>query len=266
MIKSWGPGALTSYAAIRGRVEFDGRIFFRELVSALVLDTSPRDSVLGRVLRDNSYFLAVGQVSAQKRETPREAEPSIPFSSIAPEMERFAEQERVRTVGERHLARLLVELGTNNAWGFMSLNPTPVYRRVRELELGPDFSEADLKGWHGLIDTNVVLKARDPVWRMNWREVSHSFAGEPVTIWISTVTLRELDSFPLRHREPDLRRKASAFAAWFGTNVRTRGDLREVAIGNGVRFKFWKAEEAETADTKFSSRRKAYGTKAYGSS
>jgi hypothetical protein len=165
------------------------------------------------------------------------------------QIERFAEDEHVRTVGERHIARLLVEFGSNNAWGFLGLNPQHIYDEVRKLELGPDFTQADLQGWHGIIDTNAVLKSRERIWEINWREVSASADDEPVTVWISTVTLHELDVMPLRYREPDLRRKASAFAAWFNDRVQAKSDLVEIPLGDGVRFKFWKASPAVTADT-----------------
>lgn len=249
MILSWNAGAQAAYAAIRGRVHDDGRIFLNELISGLVLDTPPNQSLLGRVLRDPNFFLATGKVTATRRQIPNEADNWNPFSFFALAIERYAEQEKVRTVGERHIAKLLVDIGKQNRFGTLGLNPQVIHDEVRRLEIGPDFTEADLAGWHGIIDTNVVLKSREKIWEINWREISKSAQDAPVTIWISTVTLRELDVLPLRYREPDLRRKASAFAAWFSDKVQAKSDRREIPLGDGVRFRFWRASPAVTADT-----------------
>lgn len=249
MILSWNVGAQASYAAVRGRVEDDGRIFLKELISALVLDTSPNGSVLGRVLRTPDFFLSVGKVTATRRLVPSERDEWNYFGQIALAAERFAEQEGVRTVGERHLAKVLIEFGRNKRFADLGLDIQRIHDEVRRLEIGPDFTEADLKGWHGLIDTNVILKSRMKPWEIDWRKISNSPNDVPVTIWISTVTLEELDTIPLRYREPELRRKASAFAVWFNEKVRKEEDFSEVPLGNDMRFRFWRALPAVTPDT-----------------
>jgi len=259
MIVSWNAGSLASYAAIRGRVEDDGRIFLRELISALVLDTPPNQSLLGRVLRDPNFFVALGQVTATRRQVPSEREPWNQFSQFALQIERIADQEKVRMVGERHIAKLLVELGQNNEFGFLGLIPKLVHDEVRRLEIGPDFTDHDLKGWHGLIDTNVVLRSKKKVQDIDWREISKSAKTEPVTIWISTVTLHELDTMPLRFREPEPRHKATAFTVWFNERVRTREDLNEILLRDNMRFKFWRLFLPRRPTLKFLSRPIACG-------
>jgi hypothetical protein len=82
MILSWNAGALAAYAAIRGRVHDDGRIFLDELISGLVLDTPPNQSLLGRVLRDPNFFLATGKVTATRRQMPNEADNWNPLASL----------------------------------------------------------------------------------------------------------------------------------------------------------------------------------------
>jgi hypothetical protein len=143
-----------------------------------------------------------------------------------------------------------VELGgTDNRFAFLSLNPKLVYDEVRRLELGPDFTAAELAGWHGLIDTNVVLKSKQNLWEANWRALTQTSPPEPVTIWVSTTVLAELDSIPLHHKDPDVRRKATAFTMWLKKKVRTKEDLREVALLHGARLKFWESLPAETPDS-----------------
>jgi hypothetical protein len=235
---------------MRRRLNDDGTLQFQELISALTLDTLPNQSLIGRVLRDPNIWQASGHVAATKRLTPLQQDSQHQFSQFALEIERFAEREAARRVGERHIARLLVELGgNNNTFAFLSLNPKLVYDEVRRLELGPDFTAAELAGWHGLIDTNVVLKSKQNLWEANWRALTQTSPPEPVTIWVSTTVLAELDSIPLHHKDPDVRRKATAFTMWLKKKVRTKEDLREVALLHGARLKFWESLPAETPDS-----------------
>lgn len=248
MIRSWNAGALTSYAAIRGRVQDDGRIFLSELISGLVVDTPPNGSLLGRVLRDANVWLAAGKVTAARRQEPDESDHWNQFSQFGLAIENHAERENVRTVGERHIAKFLIDLGQTNRFARLGLNPQTVYEHVRKLELGPEFTDADLKGWHGLIDTNTVLKSRKKLWEIPWREISAAKTG-PVTIWISTVTLHELDTLPLYHRESWVREKARGFAVWFNERLKSPADFHEIALTDEVRFKFWKALPGITPDS-----------------
>lgn len=103
-------------------------------------------------------------------------------------------------------------------------------------------------GWHGIIDTNIVLKSRQAIPDINWRDVANEQTG-PVTIWVSTVTLHELDTLPLYHRESWVRQKARNFAVWFNERIKTKADFHEIALGNDVKVRFWKASPGVTPDT-----------------
>jgi PIN domain-containing protein len=242
-VLSWSPGALACYQAVRGRLNDDGTIYLGELISALTLDTLPGQSLLGRVLRDTTIWLALHNVTATKRPVPSRQDMTDNFSGFAFAVERIAREERSRSVGERHIAKRLVELGQNNAFGFIGLNPQPVYEEVRKLEVSLDLGEDELRGWHGMIDTNIILKSNRKFWEIDWRQatgVSMDFAYNTITIWLSTVLLHELDAIPTYHRDPDIKRKAAAFTAWLNGKLRTPRDVDLLMLAERVRIKFWR--------------------------
>jgi hypothetical protein len=102
-------------------------------------------------------------VTATKRQVPEQLDSTDNFSGFAFAVERIAREDGSRTVGERHIAKRVVEIGQNR-FGFMSFDPQRVYDEVRRLEIGLDLSDEELKGWHGLIDTNIVLKSDRNFW------------------------------------------------------------------------------------------------------
>jgi hypothetical protein len=172
------------------------------------------------------------------------------FAGFAFAVERFAKAEQSRTVGERHIAQRLEEIdGPSHRFAFMALNTKRVYEAVRALEVGPDFSSAEVAGWHGLIDTNIVLKSKSKFWEIDWRTITGVPLDMPwstITIWLSTVLLHELDAIPTYHRDPDIKRRASAFTGWLNTKLRKPEDVQEVWLGKQLRLKFWRVPVSDT--------------------
>jgi hypothetical protein len=125
----------------------------------------------------------------------------------------------------------------------MSLNPQRVYEEVSKLEVGLDVGEEELKGWHGMIDTNIILKSDTKFWEIDWRKatgVRMDFAYNIITIWFSTVLLHELDAIPTYHRDPEIKRKAATFTAWLNSKLRTPQDVDLLMLAERVRIKFWR--------------------------
>lgn len=240
VVLSWNSGALACYQALRGRLNYNGDIFLAELVSALTLDTLPTQSLIGRVLRDPAIWTPAN-LGATMRATPFQADSTDNFSTFAFAVERIAREERARTVGERHIAKRLVEIGQNNRFGFLGLDAQRVHQEVRRLELGPEFSDAELAGWHGLIDTSIVLQSKDPFSKVNWRLVALTAKPTPVTLWLSTALLHELDAIPLYHRSDEVRIRARDFSRWLAAKLQKPEDVREIQLGDGVRVKIWSA-------------------------
>jgi len=254
---SWNLGAVACYEAIRGRLLYDGNIYLSDLVSALAIDTPPNQSLLGGILRDTTIWHGT---SSLVRAAPRSAgyqedNPNLDrrldsfenFAGFAFAVERLAKAEGARTVGERHIAQRLVEIdGPNHHFAFMSLNTQSVHEEVRRLELGPEFSDAELAGWHGLIDTSIVLQSKEPFAKVNWRLVSLTIKPTPVTLWLSTALLHELDAIPLYHRSDEVRVRARDFSRWLATKLQKPEDVGEIHLGDGVRVKIWPAPLSDT--------------------
>jgi hypothetical protein len=248
-VLSWNPGALACYQAIRGRLNDDGTIYLRQLVSALTLDILPNQSLIGRVLRDTSIWLAFNNVTATKRQVPEQLDSTDNFSGFAFAVERIAREDGSRTVGERHIAKRLVEVGQNR-FGFMSLDPQRVYEEVRRLEIGLDLSDEELKGWHGLIDTNIILKSDKKFWEVDWRKATGVGLNRPynlITIWLSTVLLHELDAIPTYHRDPEIKRKAATFTRWLNSKLGSPEDVDLLLLAERVRIKFWRQPVSDAA-------------------
>ena len=242
-VLSWNPGALACYQAIRSRLNDDGTIYLSELLSALTLDTLPNQSLIGRVLRDPTIWVAFNNINAIKRQVALQTDSTDNFSGFAFAVERIAREDGSHSVGERHIAKRLVEIGQNNRFGFMSLNPQRVYEEVRRLEVGLDLSEDELRGWNGLIDTNIILKSDKKFWEIDWRKATGVGIDWPyniITIWLSTVLLHELDAIPTYHRDPEIKRKAAAFTAWLNSKLRTPQDVDLLMLDVRVRVKFWR--------------------------
>jgi hypothetical protein len=248
-VLSWNPGALACYQAIRGRLNDDGTIYLRQLVSALTLDILPNQTLIGRVLRDTSIWLAFNNVTATKRQVPEQLDSTDNFSGFAFAVERIAREDGSRTVGERHIAKRLVEVGQNR-FGFMSLDPQRVYEEVRRLEIGLDLSDEELKGWHGLIDTNIILKSDKKFWEVDWRKATGVGLNRPynlITIWLSTVLLHELDAIPTYHRDPEIKRKAATFTRWLNSKLGSPEDVDLLLLAERVRIKFWRQPVSDAA-------------------
>lgn len=242
-ILSWTPGARACYAAIRGRLNDDGTVMLSDIVAALALDTVPNQTLLGQALLNPGIWLASQYATATRRQVPRQHDSSDNFGGFAFAVERIAREDGSRSVGERHIAKRLVELGRDNRFGFLSLNPQAVYDEVRRLEIGLDLSNEELRGWHGLLDTNIILKSEKSFWDIDWREatgVRLDFAYNMITIWLSTVLLHELDAIPLYHRDPEVKRKAGAFTWELNKRLRTPQDVDLLLLAERVRIKFWR--------------------------
>jgi hypothetical protein len=240
---------LACYQAIRGRLNGDGTINLSELLSALTLDTLPNQSLIGRVMRDATVWLAFNNVTATKRQVARQQDSTENFSGFAFAVERIAREDGSHSVGERHIAKRLVDIGQNR-FGFLSFDPKRVYDEVRKLEIGLDLSEEELRGWHGMIDTNIVLKSDTPFWEIDWRKATGVGLDWPynlITIWLSTVLLHELDAIPTYHRDPDVRRKAVAFTKWLNSKLRRPQDVDLLVLAERVRIKFWRQPVTDLA-------------------
>ncbi len=239
-VLSWNAGAVACYEALRGRLHYNGHISLAELVSALALDTLPNQSLVGRVLRNPAIWTPSDHLGTTMRATPFREDSTDNFTTFTFAVERIAREEGARTVGERHIAKRLVEIGQSR-FGFLGLDPQRVYEEVRRLELGPEFSEAELAGWHGLIDTSIVLQSKDPFSKVNWRLVSLTAKPGRVTLWLSTALLHELDAIPLYHRSDDVRIRARDFSRWLGTKLKRPEDVQEIQLGDCVRIRIWSA-------------------------
>jgi hypothetical protein len=251
-ILSWNGGAVACYEAVRGRLLYDGNIYLSDLVSALAIDTLPNQSLLGRILRDTTIWPDGSSLvrAASRSAGYQDSNPHLDlrldsfenFAGFAFAVERLAKAEGSRTVGERHIAQRLVEIdGTNYRFAFMSLNTRSVYQEVRQMEIGPEYTDEALKGWHGLVDTSIVLQSKAEFWNVNWRAVSLMPKPAPVALWLSTALLHELDEIPLYHRSDEVKFRARDFSKWLSNQLKKPEDLQHLTLGDDVRLLFWTA-------------------------
>jgi hypothetical protein len=242
----WSPGAVAAYKAIRERALHDGTISLPEILSALAVDTLPNESVLGGVLRDPTIWPSVlryvrVQVAGGQ---PNLKSVMFNFVNLGFEVESKAREEKSHTVGERHIAKRLLD--ASNEIAQFELNAQSVYRATHIRELGQEFEPELVLGWHGLIETNVIIEFRD-LWEIDWvKEVG----GKPVTLWITTALLDELEDMKY-HRNERVAKRVAVFSRWFRKEVTTSERARGVALRDGVTMRVWTPVlTAETPDTR----------------
>jgi hypothetical protein len=211
---------------------------YRELVSALVVNTLPGDSILGSILRDPTVW--TGTPASKVTLHPlldRDNYSTSPanFVNLTFQIEDHAGRDGSHIVGERHIAQLLVDAKDVQ---FLGLNAKAAYTKVRELELGPELPERLTSSWDGLIDTNIVLQYKD-LWTIDWRAVvNRPDTIFPVTIWASAALLSEIDDQQYYSRNQRVARKARSFARWLKNQVKSASDIEHGIFFDSVRLRF----------------------------
>lgn len=230
----------------------DGYLPYREIVSALVVNTLPVDSALGSVLRDPTMW--TGSPATTLSPAPRSGNVNVPstspanFVNLTFQIEEYARRDGSHIVGERHIAQLLVDAKDVQ---FLQLKAKEVYAAVRELELGPEITKGLTFGWDGLIDTNIILQYKD-FWTIDWRAIAAKpDTVFPVTLWASSALLSEIDDQQFYSRNPRVARKARSFARWLKNQVKTASDIEHGIFFNTVGLRFLTAPmEDVPADTR----------------
>ncbi len=203
----WSPAAIDAWMVLRGvEQQQPGFVSMGRAALALMGDTLP-SSAIRAALHDRNVW-ANPQDAIQGR-----AHLDMNGFSIydfPTEVERCAEKEKARRVGERHVALALAASG-QTAFNPFGLRIDNLVEKVRMLELGPGFQPSDIEGrWHGLIDTSIAIQYQD-IHNIDWLAETSTKA---VTIWISPVLLDELDEMKFYSRRKRAKGRAEAFTRW----------------------------------------------------
>ncbi len=234
----WTDAATGDWAVLARVSERDGGLWALNGILALAQNTLPGRSLLGRVLRDQKVwptFQGILQQAADPTSPIHLTKHGFFLGQLEVEAEDAARSERSRRVAERHVAAAL-EMRGQTTYSNLGLQISRVVAAVRELELGPSFQPQEINGrWHGLIDTSIVVEYKD-LWSIDWTQETKS-AG--VTLWLSSVLLRELDEQKYFHRNPRVMSRARSFSRWLEPKLAAAIQPGGVEIRPGVVARAW---------------------------
>ena len=145
----------------------------------------------------------------------------LSFANLSFDVEEFAKRDKAHAVGERHIAGLMLREANNLQ--LLSLNVQIIYKRITELELGPDLGDQTLR-WNGIFDTNVVLQYQD-FWTIDWLKITEQPNNFFITLWASSALLSEIDEQQYYGRNSRVSRKARTFARWLNGQVKSATDI-----------------------------------------
>jgi hypothetical protein len=155
------------------------------------------------------------------------------LSQFEAAVEAHAERDASKRVGERHIAKVFAEVGPNEV-GSIQLNARRLLESVTDAELGPPLSAAELDGWHGLLDANIIGRSH-PVEQVDW---TGTLNVSRATLWVSASLLRELDVLVNQRSEDAFRRHCRRFAAWLLPRVR-EVSRSGVDVRSDTTLRFW---------------------------
>jgi len=205
-------------------------VWLRDVLLALAEDTMPGICITGRFLRDPDIWSGSAQVisAAQERNSSWLGNGRSLFN-LEVDAEKAALTEASWLVEERHLLAALA----GSDYAQLSVNEKALRNAVTAAEKGPDLPASIFSGWHGLIDSNIVLQYQD-IDQIQWLEET---SATRVTLWIGLSLLHELE----RLRYAGDTRRIRDRAARFNKSVGRRQDeylspegaaLREGVVGH----------------------------------
>jgi len=234
---AWSPTALRLLDALRGRAKYARVINAQEALSAILADTLPGETVAGRALLDQSIWPGAPKFVTGTLATSISAisNTQVHAEVLVVRSIEEAEREHARKVGERHVITALCAF-VGQDMGRIELNADRFMARVRELELGPEFTTQELAGWHGLVDTNAVVHFKD-LWTIDWRRETHESL---VTVWVTTVLLDELDELAFEAgSRSKARRRARTFNRWLRPKIEQAMQPAGLELRQGARLRVW---------------------------
>jgi hypothetical protein len=199
-------------------------VWLRDILLALAEDTPPGVCLIGRFLRDSSIWSGAGQIfeAARTRNSSWLGNGRSLFQ-IEVEAERLARAEASWQVEERHLLAAM----QNSDFATLSLRGDLLRNAVADAEKGPELPSGAFGGWHGLVDSNIVLQYQD-IEQIQWLSETRS---DRVTLWIGLSLLNELE----RLRYAGDTRRIRDRAARFNKAVGRRQDEYLSAAGATLR-------------------------------
>jgi hypothetical protein len=147
------------------------------------------------------------------------------------EAEKLARAEASWQVEERHL------LGAFQGSDFatLSLVGDMLHSAVASAEKGPEFPPALFAGWHGLLDSNIILQYQD-IDQIQWLAETHA---ERATLWIGLSLLNELERLRYASDSRRIRHRAAHFNKSIGRRQDEFLSAQGATLQEGVIGRIW---------------------------
>jgi len=207
-------------------------VWLRDILLALAEDTLPGICLSGRFLRDPDIWSGAAQVisAAEERNSSWLGNGRSLFN-IEVNAERAALAEGSWLVEERHLLTALAD----SDYAQLSVNEKMLRNAVAEAEKGPDLPASAFAGWHGLLDSNIVLQYQD-IDQIKWLEET---GAKRVTLWIGLSLLYELERLRYAGDTRRIRDRAARFNKTVGRRQDEFLSPDGAAIREGVLGRVW---------------------------
>jgi len=235
----WSPAAADDLIAIRRRSSSAPEnlatmpvVWLRDILLALAEDTPPGVCLIGRFLRDSTIWSGAGQIfeAARTRNASWLGNGRSLFQ-IEVEAERLARAEASWQVEERHLLAALQDAD----FATLSLRGDLLRSAVAAAEKGADLPAGALAGWHGLLDSNIVLQYQD-IDQIHWLSETQSTR---VTLWIGLSLLNELERLRYAGDTRRIRDRAARFNKSIGRRQDEFLNADGAPLQDGVVGRVW---------------------------